>query len=314
MRALYRKFYQDKKRGFTDDEFRQECESAAGVRLTEVLDYASTTKDVDYAKYFAFAGLDVTAASEDAPGSYLGLNMQTARGSWWSWAPARVHQLSEPAWRPAIRFWRWMARLRRRGRSTTCCRPGKPATRRPLKISRNTTMLDVRATLSGNTAQTFQSNGWPPQRRCRGLSSRTGCEACGRRGGRSSLADTAANAHGEGPKTRTATACDGRRCCRWTRLLARHERGSAATESNGAEERIRTFTLLRAPAPQAGASASSATSARRSILLLRRFRATSSRARPACSPAPRRRRQLDAAHGRRGALLPAQWPGRASPG
>ena len=32
-------------------------------------------------------------------------------------------------------------------------------------------------------------------------------------------------------------------------------------ESNGAEERTRTFTPLRAPAPQAGASANSATSA-----------------------------------------------------
>src|SRR5215472_6230450 len=29
MRALYRKYYQEKKRGFTDNEFRQECESAA---------------------------------------------------------------------------------------------------------------------------------------------------------------------------------------------------------------------------------------------------------------------------------------------
>ena len=35
----------------------------------------------------------------------------------------------------------------------------------------------------------------------------------------------------------------------------------AVGQSNGAEEGIRTPTLLRAPAPQAGASASSATSA-----------------------------------------------------
>jgi predicted metalloprotease with PDZ domain len=80
MRALYRKYYQQKRRGFTDDEFRLECESAAGAKLTEVLEYASTTRDVDYAKYFAYAGLEVTAVSEDAPGSYLGLNLQTRDG------------------------------------------------------------------------------------------------------------------------------------------------------------------------------------------------------------------------------------------
>jgi len=80
MRALYRTFYRQKKRGFTDDEFRQECESAAGASLTEVLEYASTTKDVHYAKCFAYAGLAVIATSEDAPGAYLGLNTQVRDG------------------------------------------------------------------------------------------------------------------------------------------------------------------------------------------------------------------------------------------
>jgi predicted metalloprotease with PDZ domain len=80
MRALYRKYYLQKKRGFTDAEFRAECESAAGADLTEVFDYAYTTKDVDYAKYFAYAGLAVTSERENAPGGYLGLNTQTADG------------------------------------------------------------------------------------------------------------------------------------------------------------------------------------------------------------------------------------------
>ena len=43
-------------------------------------------------------------------------------------------------------------------------------------------------------------------------------------------------------------------------------------ESNGAEERTRTFTVLLPPAPQAGASANSATSARRVVQLLSRCR------------------------------------------
>jgi len=80
MRALYRTYYQQKKRGFTDAEFRQACESAAGASLADVFDFASTTRDVDYARYFALAGLDVAVTSEDAPGSSLGLNVQTRDG------------------------------------------------------------------------------------------------------------------------------------------------------------------------------------------------------------------------------------------
>ena len=80
MRAVYRTYDLGKKRGFTDEEFRAECERAAGGPLTEVFDYASTTKDVNYAKYFALAGLKVETAAQDAPGTYLGLNMQTLDG------------------------------------------------------------------------------------------------------------------------------------------------------------------------------------------------------------------------------------------
>ena len=80
MRALYRKYYVGKKRGFTDAEFRAECESAAGGPLTEVFEYASTTRDVDYAKYFLYAGLEVSATMQEAPGAYLGVNTQTLDG------------------------------------------------------------------------------------------------------------------------------------------------------------------------------------------------------------------------------------------
>lgn len=60
MRALYREFYQQKKRGFTDAEFRGVCERMAGGSLAEIFDvYASTVKPVDYAKYLAYAGIEV---------------------------------------------------------------------------------------------------------------------------------------------------------------------------------------------------------------------------------------------------------------
>ena len=155
MRTLYRTYYQQKERGFTADEFRQACETAAGASLSEVLEYASTTRDVDYAKYFAYAGLDLTAVSEAAPGSYLGLNMQTRDG--------RLVVVGASAGSPAER-----AALAAGDRILEV--DGAPATpkaindtlsaRKPgetttLKISRNDAVLEVGVTLAGNTKQTF---------------------------------------------------------------------------------------------------------------------------------------------------------------
>jgi predicted metalloprotease with PDZ domain len=80
MRALYNTYYKTKKRGFTDAEFREECERAAGGPLEEVFSYASTTRDADYAKYFALAGLETKVKTEDAPGAYLGANVQAHDG------------------------------------------------------------------------------------------------------------------------------------------------------------------------------------------------------------------------------------------
>ena len=77
MRGLYKKYYLEKKRGFTDAEFRQECERAAGGELQEIFDYAATTKEVNYAKYFALAGLKLDATAAEAAGAYLGLDTHT---------------------------------------------------------------------------------------------------------------------------------------------------------------------------------------------------------------------------------------------
>lgn len=77
MRGLYRKYYAQKKRGFTDAEFRAECESAAGGELGEVFEYASTTKEIDYGRHFALAGLKVEVAAVEAPGGFIGLDTHT---------------------------------------------------------------------------------------------------------------------------------------------------------------------------------------------------------------------------------------------
>ena len=80
MRALYRKYYQEKRRGFTDAEFRAECEAAAGGSLEEVFSYASTTRDPDYARYFAYAGLALDVTAADGKGAYLGVNTHVDDG------------------------------------------------------------------------------------------------------------------------------------------------------------------------------------------------------------------------------------------
>jgi predicted metalloprotease with PDZ domain len=156
MRALYRTYYQQKKRGFTGDEFRQQCELAAGARLTDVLEYASTTRDVDYARYFAYAGLDVTISFEDAPGSYLGLNAQTRDG--------RLVVVGTSAGSPAERAGLAAGDLILEVDSAPATPKAlndavsarKPGDTTILKITRNNTGLELQVTLARNTKQTFK--------------------------------------------------------------------------------------------------------------------------------------------------------------
>jgi predicted metalloprotease with PDZ domain len=155
MRSLYNKYYKDKKRGFTDDEFRLECEAAGGSSLTEVFEYASTTNDVDYAKYFAYAGLVVTFTAEDAPGSYLGLNMQTRDGKLVvsSVTPASPAQRSGLGEHDQI--------LEVDGTTATpkainvMLSAKKPGDKTRLKISRNNTSQEVEVNLDKNLKKTF---------------------------------------------------------------------------------------------------------------------------------------------------------------
>ena len=155
MRALYRTFYQEKKRGFTDEEFTAECESAAGASLKDVFEYASTTKDVDYAKYFAYAGLDVTVTTEDAPGSFLGLNLQTRDGKLTvvdtsAGSPAERAGLVAPDQLLAVNGAVATPKVLNDALSTA--KPGDSIT---VKVSRNSTTLDLPITLATNAKRTF---------------------------------------------------------------------------------------------------------------------------------------------------------------
>lgn len=62
MRRLYREYYQQKKRGFTEAELRKVIEETAAAKLDELFDYIYTTKELDYKKYLGYAGLRMDAS------------------------------------------------------------------------------------------------------------------------------------------------------------------------------------------------------------------------------------------------------------
>jgi predicted metalloprotease with PDZ domain len=81
MCTLYKEFYQDKKRGFTEDEFKSVCERIAGASLSDVFEYVSTTKEIDYKKYFDHAGLNIDSSPKEIQGGWLGINTRTRNDS-----------------------------------------------------------------------------------------------------------------------------------------------------------------------------------------------------------------------------------------
>ncbi len=72
MRYLYHEYYQKKKRGFTENEFNAACEKIAGASMADEFKYVSTTTELNYPKYFAYAGLNIDTTSKELPGAYLG--------------------------------------------------------------------------------------------------------------------------------------------------------------------------------------------------------------------------------------------------
>jgi len=71
MRYLYKKFYKELKRGFTDEEFQEACEKIAGCKLSDFFEYAYTVKEIDYPRYLGYAGLEIEMPlSRGEPGNY----------------------------------------------------------------------------------------------------------------------------------------------------------------------------------------------------------------------------------------------------
>ncbi|MEZ5019652.1 MAG: hypothetical protein R2756_05960 [Bacteroidales bacterium] len=68
MRTLYYDYHKGLGRGFTDEEFRAECEKAAGTSLDELFGWASSTVRPDYDRYLGYAGLYLKEEAPSAPG------------------------------------------------------------------------------------------------------------------------------------------------------------------------------------------------------------------------------------------------------
>ena len=99
MRLLYKKYYQTKKRGFTEVEFQTECEKIAGISLSEVFEYASTVKEINYPKYFAYAGLTIDTSTKELPGAYFGATAREKDSS----VTIREIDWNSPAWNAGLR-------------------------------------------------------------------------------------------------------------------------------------------------------------------------------------------------------------------
>jgi predicted metalloprotease with PDZ domain len=99
MRTLYQTYYQKQKRGFTEKEFWAVCEKVAGTSLAELYDYASTVKEIDYPKYFAYAGLAIDVASKELPGSWLGISFREKADS----LLVTEAEWDSPAWKAGLR-------------------------------------------------------------------------------------------------------------------------------------------------------------------------------------------------------------------
>jgi len=68
MQLLYWQYYKKLQRGFTDAEFQQACEMAAGISLSKEFEYVFTTKEFDYNTYLAYAGLKIDVQTDTEKG------------------------------------------------------------------------------------------------------------------------------------------------------------------------------------------------------------------------------------------------------
>src|SRR6187455_1391335 len=99
MRFLYKEYYQEKKRGFTEEELRNAFETVAGSSLAAEFEYVTTTKELDYPTYFKYAGLNIDTTTQALSGAYAGFTLREREDSIFI---ANVDYES-PGWNASIR-------------------------------------------------------------------------------------------------------------------------------------------------------------------------------------------------------------------
>jgi predicted metalloprotease with PDZ domain len=99
MQTLYKKYYQEKKRGFTEEEFRAVTETIAGTPLPEFFGYVYTVKDPDYPTYLSYAGLKMDTATKEVPAPWLGISTRERDDS----ISINGVDWNSPAWNAGLR-------------------------------------------------------------------------------------------------------------------------------------------------------------------------------------------------------------------
>lgn len=96
MKVLYKKYYKELKRGFTEAEFQKETEAIVGKKLDDFfLNYVQGTKTIDYNYYFDKAGLKLTNLNAGKADLGLGASIGNAGGKMTVTSVLR----NSPAWK-----------------------------------------------------------------------------------------------------------------------------------------------------------------------------------------------------------------------
>ena len=81
LRLLYKKYYKKLKRGFTENEMKKAVEITAGKKLNYFFNnYVNGTKEINYNKYFGYAGLELMDTNKNSKIKNLGITSRTQNG------------------------------------------------------------------------------------------------------------------------------------------------------------------------------------------------------------------------------------------
>ncbi len=90
MQYMYQRYYKELKRGFTDEEFEAAVELVIGKQMDDFFDnYVFDTEEIDYNKYFRYAGMQMVNVDEFDESIELGARLKTSGGKLTIYSVAR---------------------------------------------------------------------------------------------------------------------------------------------------------------------------------------------------------------------------------